>query len=425
LNLNYYRKEIDKKTYLNFIKTNKFKTNLINIYFIRPLIKEEATINALLPLVLKRGTKNYNTSLDIQRKLEELYGANLSIDVSKKGERQVIRFTIEAPDASYTESKDLIAQAIEMLNEIINQPLLEDKAFLEKYVEQEKENLRKKIKGRINDKKRYAIDRCIEEMCENENFKIYKYGYVEDLNRIDGKSLYKHYQNVLATSNIEISAVGDICQNDFEAIFKQIFTIIRGDIVDIPRETIDKQIDDVNVVLENMDVSQGKLTLGYRMNIPYEDKLYDAFMIANEILGGGPNSKLFLNVREKESLAYYVFSQSYKFKSIMLMVSGIESENYDMAVDIMKKQVDEIQLGQFSESDIDQAKNSIMTSIVSLTDDNYSLSEFYLSQALTGDNRTIDNMINQIMKVNKSDIIESFQKLKLDTIYFLSNKGNK
>lgn len=422
MNLKNFREKIGEGAYLNIIRTDKFKTNLISIYFIRPLSREEATLNALLPFVLRRGTNKYGTSLKIQRRLEEMYGANLSIGINKKGEKQVIRFTIEAVEENYVGANELLHQVIEMFNELINNPLLENEAFLKKYVEQEKENLRKKIKGRINDKRSYAVDRCIEEMCKNEDFGIHKYGYIEDLDQINEKSLYKHYKKLIETSHIEISAVGLIDENNFLTSIKQDFILKRGNIVDLKREEIGKELENKKIVNEKMEVSQGKLTLGYRINIPYENPLYNAFIVGNQILGGGPNSKLFLNVREKESLAYYVYAQTYKFKSIMLLAAGVEFQNYEKAVNIMKKQVEEVKAGKFNDEDIKKAKNSISNSIISLMDSNFSLSEFYLSQVLTKENRNIDEMLKQIKNVNKNEIVEAFQSLSLDTIYFLSNK---
>ncbi|KNF09933.1 putative Zn-dependent peptidase [Gottschalkia purinilytica] len=415
------RKEIGKGVHLNVLKTDKFKTNIISIYLIRPLDKEEVTKNALLPLVLNRGTKNYNTSLDIQRKLEDLYGANLSIDVSKKGEKHAIRFSIEFIDDKYTNERN-IEETISLLIEIIINPILENGKFSTKYIQQEKENLKRRIESKINDKKQYSVDRCIEEMCKDEKFSINRLGYVDDLEKVNADNLYEHYKTVLSTSIIEIDAVGDINITEVEELIKNKFNLERKNIVELPREEVIKKVEKENVVYEDMEISQGKLILGYRTNLPYEDELYNAFMIGNEILGGGPNSKLFLNVREKESLAYYIYSQSFKYKSLMLIVSGIEFENFEKTVDIIKSQVDEVKKGVFTEDDIENAKNSIITSIKALTDDSFSLCEYILAQYLTNDDKTIDEFISNIRKVRKEDIVNAFQNIELDTTYFLKSK---
>ncbi|MTI49055.1 EF-P 5-aminopentanol modification-associated protein YfmF [Sporosalibacterium faouarense] len=424
MSIEYLREKIDNGVHFNLIKTNKFKTNLINFYIVRPLSKDEATKNALLPLILKRGTSKYNTSLEIQRRLEELYGANLSINVNKKGEKQIIRFAIETVNSDFIKEENLLRKILDMLNEIIFNPYTENEVFSQNYFKQEKENLKKRIEGRINDKKTYAVERCIEEMCKNEKFSIYKYGNIEDLEDISCKGLYEHYRSILRSSPMEISIVGNINKDEAINSIQDTFRLHREDIINLPREEVIKAIRTKNMITEEMDVNQGKLTLGLRTNIPYEDKLYEPLIVASNILGGGANSKLFLNVREKESLAYYIYSKSYKYKSIMIIASGIETENFNKALDIIKDQIQELKDGEFTDDDIEQSKNSLITTIRSMTDNNYSMSEFYLSQALTKDTSHISDMIEKINKVSKDEIIEAANKLSLDTIYFLRKKNN-
>ena len=167
LNLKSERIKIGNGINLNLVKTDKFKSNLLSFYFLRPLTKEEVTKNALLPLVLKRGTDEYKTNLEIQKKLEENYGADLSVAINKRGEKHVLRFTVETVNGDYVGNKEYISDVFNLLKSIIFNPLLEDGYFKKSYVDQEKENLKRRIESRINDKRSYAIDRCIEEMCKN------------------------------------------------------------------------------------------------------------------------------------------------------------------------------------------------------------------------------------------------------------------
>ncbi|MTI66566.1 MAG: insulinase family protein [Firmicutes bacterium] len=422
MSLERIREKLMEGIYLNVIKTKKFKSNSISFYFIRNLNEKEVTKNALIPLVLKRGTSSYENAMDIEKKLEELYGSNLSINVNKKGEKQVLRFTIEGPHKDFINMKNIFTEQLKILREVIYNPILENGVFLDKYVKQEKNNLKKKIKGRINNKKQYAVERCIEKMCKEEKYSLYKYGYIEDLDNISSKKLYKHYKTVLKRSPIEINVVGNVDSTFVKNSIEEIFTFEREEIINIPREEISRENIKVKNVKEELDINQGKLTIGYRTNIPYEDKLYEAFLVGNNILGGGPDSKLFINVREKESLAYYVFSKLLKYKSLMLITSGIEFHKYEKSLDIIKKQVNQMKKGNFNNDNITQAKNAIITSVKSLIDDNYSISEFYLTQTLTKDKRNIDEIIKDIENVSKDDIINAFNKIELDTIYFLKNK---
>lgn len=414
------RVQIGNGIYLNLVKTDKFKSNLFSFYFLRPLTKVEATKNALLPLVLKRGSEEYKTNLEIQKKLEENYGANLSVAINKRGEKHVLRFTVETVNGGYVENKEYIYDVFNLLKSIIFNPLLEDGYFKKSYVEQEKENLKRKIESRINDKRSYAIERCIEEMCKNERFSIYSLGNIEDLAAIDEKVLYEHYKDFINTSPIEIFYVGEYDENMVEYL-KEIANIERGTIINIPREQIISRAMTKNMVYEDLDVTQGKLVLGFRTGISYEDRLYNSLLVGSDILGGGPNSKLFKNVREKESLAYYVSSTIFKYKSIMLVDGGIEFENFERTIDIIKDQINEMQKGNFTSDDIEISKESLKSSTRSIKDSIFLISEYFFSQNLSNDNRSLEEVIEDIDKVTKEDIVEAMSKLTLDTIYFMRN----
>lgn len=416
------RREIDNAVNVNIINSQKFKSQLISIHIARPLSKKEVTLNALIPYVLKRGTKNFNRAIDIERKLEELYGSQMISTIDKKGEKQILTFAIEGPLDQFVKAEGMLLESIKLINDIVNNPYILSNEFKDTYVEQEKKNLMNRIQGRINNKKRYAVDRCIEEMCKNESYSLYKYGYVQDLKDINGKKLYEHYKEIMATSPIEISVVGNVDVDYTIKLLKENLKFDRENIIEIPKEVIKKEVKTKNMVTEEMDINQGKITMGFRTNIDYKDELYEPFLIANNILGGGPNSKLFLNVREKESLAYYINSRTYKYKGIMLISGGIDFDKFDKSIDIIKEQVEALKKGNFSDDDIDQAKKALITSIQSMTDSNYSISDFYVSRSLSKDKKDISEIINNIKNTNRGKIIEAVSKLSLDTIYFLKNK---
>lgn len=405
---------------LNLIKADKFKSSLLSYYFMRPLSKSEVTKNALLPLVLKRGTKEYDTNLKIQRELEENYGAKFSIGINKRGEKHVLRFTVETVNRKYVEDKDYIYNVLKLLKSIIFNPLVEEGYFKQNYVEQEKENLKTRIQGRINNKRSYALDRCIEEMCKNEKFSIYPLGNIEDLDDIDGNVLYKHYQDIINTSPIEVFYTGEYDDKLVENL-KDSINIKRQEIIDIPKEKIITGVQTKNMVQEDLDVVQGKLVLGFRTGIPYQDKLYNGLLLASDILGGGPNSKLFRNVRERESLAYYITSTIYKYKSIMLIDGGIEFDNFEKTVEIVKSEIEDVKSGKFSDKDIDISKKSIKSSMESIKDSLFLISEFFFSQRLSGDSRSLDEILKDIENVTKEEIVEASSEIILDTIYFMKN----
>jgi predicted Zn-dependent peptidase len=422
MELNSKRINLGNGIHLNLIQTDKFKSNLLSYYFIRPLAREEVTLNALIPLVLKRGTKDYPSSLEIEQEFENLYGASYSSTINKRGERHVLRFTAEWASEEYLKDAGHNIKVIEMLRKIIYEPFTEKDGFKKEYVNQEKDNHKNRIEGKINDKRSYALDRCLEEMCRYEKYSIYQLGYVEDLSSIDEKNLYDHYKNVLDTSEVEIFYVGNY-NEEIEQYLIEKNALQRESIISVPREIITNSVKQKNMVNEKLDINQGKLVIGYRTGIPFEDKLYNALLIASDILGGGPNSKLFKNVREAESLAYYVSSTILKYKSIMIVDGGIEFKNYHKTVDIINKQLEELKAGNFSSDDIEISKKAIKTSTESIRDSLFLISEFFLSQIIAKDNRTLEEVLNDFEDVTKDEIIEAASKIVIDTIYFLN--GNE
>lgn len=407
---------------LNLVKTDKFKSNLLSYYFMRPLSKSEVTKNALLPLVLKRGTEEYDTNLKIQKLLEENYGSQLSMGINKRGERHVLRFSVEMVDKKHVQSQEHIYNVLELMQSIIFNPSLEKGYFKETYVKQEKENLKRRIQSRINDKRSYALERCIEEMCKNEKFSIYPIGNIDDLDDINQEVLYDHYKEVINTSPIEIFYTGDYDEKLVETLKKNII-IKREKIVKIPKEKIVSSVQTKNMVREDMDIVQGKIVLGFRTGIDYNDKLYNGLLVASEILGGGPNSKLFKNVREKESLAYYITSTIFKYKSIMLIDGGIEFDNFDKTIDIVKGQLEEMKQGIFTDEDINVSKKSLKSSMESIKDSIFLISEFFFSQQLSEDNRSLDEILIDIENVKRDEIVEAVSRVSLDTIYFMKNSN--
>lgn len=414
------RIEIGNGVGLNLIKEDKFKSSLLSYYFIRPLSKDQVTKNALLPLVLKRGSAEYTTNLKIQRELEENYGAKLSMGVNKRGEKHILRFSIETVNREYVRDKDYIYKVLKLLKSIIFNPLVEDGYFKKTYIDQEKENLKTRIEGRINNKRSYAIDRCIEEMCEDERFSIYQLGNIKDLEEIDGNVLYKHYEDIINTSPVEVFYTGQYDEKLVENL-KEFISLDRKEIIDIPSEELIYNVENTKIIEEDLDVVQGKLVLGYRTGIHYQDDLYNGLLLASNIIGGGPNSKLFKNVREKESLAYYITSTVFKYKSIMTIDGGIEFENFQKTLDIVKEQIEEVQKGDFTDKDIEISKKSIKSSIESIKDNIFLISSFFFSQRLSGDNRSLEKIISDIESVKREEIVKASSKIALDTVYFMKN----
>ena len=412
--------EIGKNVKLTLIPESKFKTNLISVYIQRKLDRNEVTKNALLPGILKSGRDKYKTLGQLTNREEELYGSYLHAGASKRGESQVLGFSILSVNEKYLDEK-ILGQCIEFLNEIINNPLVIDGGFNEEYLNIEKEILKDSIMSIINDKGNYAMKRTNEIMFEGEPYSINGKGYIEDLDTIDRVSLYEHYKEVLKTSPIEIMIEGEFEESEVVELIKEKFQFDRGNIIDIPKEEYYKEVDKVKEVKENMDIAQGKLVMGYRCNVDYlDEEKYYSLLLGSRILGGGADSKLFINVREKESLCYTIYSTIQKSKSTMMVCSGIEAQNYEKTVNLVKEQVQKLKDGDITESEISNAKIAFINSLNSLNDEIGRISDFYFSQSISKNKSDLDQIKNMINKSTKEDIVEAVKNIELDTIYFLS-----
>ena len=412
--------EIGKNVKLTLIPESKFKTNLVSVYIQRKLDRNEVTKNALLPGILKSGCNKYKTLGQLTDREEELYGSYLHAGASKRGESQVLGFSILSVNEKYLDEK-ILGQCIEFLNEIINNPLVIDGGFNEEYLNIEKEILKDSIMSIINDKGNYAMKRTNEIMFEGEPYSINGKGYIEDLDTIDRVSLYEHYKEVLKTSPIEIMIEGEFEETEVVELIKEKFQFDRGNIIDIPKEEYYKEVDKVKEVKETMDIAQGKLVMGYRCNVDYlDEEKYYSLLLGSRILGGGADSKLFINVREKESLCYTIYSTIQKSKSTMMVCSGIEAQNYEKTVNLVKEQVQKLKDGDITESEISNAKIAFINSLNSLNDEIGRISDFYFSQSISKNKSDLDQIKNMINKSTKEDIVEAVKNIELDTIYFLS-----
>lgn len=417
--MSYNSKEIKKGITLHTIKTDKFKTNLLAIFLTFPIIKDEATKNTLIALMLKRGSKLYKAREDITNKLAEMYGASLDSGIEKSGDNHILKFYLESINEEYLPKKeDLLKESVNLLFDVVFNPNIEDGKFNEEFLEQEKYSLEQIINSKIDNKAMYALNRCIEEMYENKPYGIYKYGYVEDLKNIDGHNLYEQYKKIISTCKIDIFVSGNngnvdnyIMENDMikELNEREPKYVTEGK---SSNENNEKYIE------EKMDVKQGKLVIGTDIKNFGKDFRYSA-QVYNAILGGSANSKLFQNVREKASLAYTVSSNHMKLKSNIFIRAGIEIENYEKALNIIKEQIEEMKQGEFSDEDIINAKRIITAGIKNIKEEQDIEISYYYGQELSNVKTSIPEYLKSIEEVSKQDIIDVANNININTIYFL------
>lgn len=412
-------KKLYKDVNLITIKENKFKTNLISVVLERPLEREEITLNTLLTEVIKKGSRKYPTTTDIQRKSKEMYNSVFFTNCSKKAERHELEFSLVFPNDRYLD-ESIFDEADDFLISMILDPLVEDGGFSKKIVDLEKENLRLQIMAEINDKSSLALNRLLENMCEGERYGLNGLGYLQDLDSIDEKKLYEHYRKVISTSKIKIFAEGDVDVDRIAKIFVEKFKVDRSETVKIEREKYIRDKGEISYVEDVEDVTQARLLIGLAGNTDIQDaEKYFPLQLGNYIFGGGASSLLFNNVREENSLCYSIGSGIHQLKSLIIIAAGIDYKNYKKALDLILLDLDRMKNGDFSDVDIENAKSMLTNSYSMATDAIAGKTNFINGEIISNTFRTPEYVIECINKVTREEIIEAFKNVNVETVYLM------
>lgn len=408
---------------LHLVKTEKYKTNTIVWKMKAPLTKDDVTLRALLPHVLQSSSNKYPTTTQLRSYLDELYGTTLYVDLAKKGEYQIMSFSIEVANEKFlSDPTPLLQKAMEFLAEILLKPNIQDNAFQSDTVEKEKKTLKQRIQSVFDDKMRYSNLRLVEEMFKDEPYSLHVNGQMEDVDTITAESLYQFYQRALMEDELDLYVIGDVDENEVEQISSSLFQFEQR----TPKQIANyerKNIQSVNVVKEEQDIKQGKLNIGYRTNVVYGDSDYFALQVFNGIFGGFSHSKLFINVREKASLAYYAASRMESHKGIMMVMSGIDFNHYDQAVGIIKEQMEAMQKGDFTDQELAQTKAVIDNQLLETIDTSRGIVEVLYHNVVSHVNISLDQWLEDMKTVTKEDIVAVANKIEMDTIYFLTGMG--
>ena len=415
--------EIKNGVDLHTIKTSKFKTNLIAVMLTNKITKENATKNALLSLILRRGTANIKTQDEISKKLENMYGANFDCGIDKIGDNQVLKFYLESLNNEYLPvEEDNLKESIEILLDIVCNPLVEENKFKQEYFEAEKEKLKQIIEAKKDNKGMYAFNRCIEEMYKNSPYGIYKFGSIEELEKITNEELYKYYMEFIQKCKIDIYISGKISEEAKKYI------VNNNNILKLKErkpEYIESSLENITevkekVIEESAEITQGKLVIGMNVETNGENSKNLA-LIYNAILGGTATSKLFQNVREKASLAYTASSNYIRQKNSIFIRCGIEIENYEKALKIIKEQIEDMKQGNFTEEELENTKQYIISAIEAIEDEQDTQIAYSFSHEISKTSDSINEYKKGVELVTKQQVIDLANTIKINTIYFLKN----
>lgn len=414
-----HRTEILPGVYLTAVQSDKFKTGCFSLNLLRPMKKEEAAANALIPSVLLRGSETCPDIASISAKLDELYGASVGTLVRKKGEVQLVGFYCDYVQDEYVD-EPVFAPVMAFLAELLLHPRLENGAFPEAVVDSEKLNLENAMLSRINDKRTYAASQLIRTMCAGQPYGIPRIGEPDDLKNITAKSLYAHYRDLLATSRVELFYMGSLSP---EAVTKVLQTVL----ADLPRAeafvpvgtTPAPAARPVQEKTERLDVTQGKLSLGFFTDITAKDPRYPALVLAATVFGGGATSKLFTNVREKMSLCYYASASFEKFKGVLSVSSGVEFSKLETAKTEILRQLEACKAGDITDAELESARGYLVSDLKIAMDSPGRLDDYYMGQILLEQDGTMEDLASAIARVTKQEAADAIQALRLDTIYAL------
>lgn len=411
---------------LRAVQTKKFKTSMLAVTFLEPLTAETASANALLPKVLRRGTRTCPDMEALSAALDELYGGSIEAVVRKKGEVQCVGFYGSfLDDAFVPPGTRLLEPAAALLGQLVLDPAGDGQSFLPEYVESEKANLLDRIRGEINDKLQYSVSCLRRAMCEGEAYGVGRLGTEETAAAVTGEGLYARYRALLETAPVYLYYCGSADIDRVEGAFRAAFAgLPAGERRPVPpTEVIEVPAGPVRRCSEALDVTQGKLVLGFRTGRRFRtlEEVARAALF-NAVYGGSTNSKLFLNVREKLSLCYFASASLAMSKGVMLVYSGVEFANFRRAEDEILAQLAACQKGEITSEELEAARLSAVSTFRTTPDAQGRLEEYWLNRFFTGTSFTPEELAEAISRVTLEEVVEAAQGVRLDTVFTLEGK---
>lgn len=415
------RRKLDCGIYLNSVEDNRFKSGKISVNMYLPLKEETAAENALLIQLLGRSCKAYPDYISLNREVNRLYGAMLGASCVKMGDFQMLTLSIYGVDDRYTLDGDALSkELVGLICKMLFEPKLEGEAFAKYDVEQERRQLLETIEAEANEKRAYAIKQCIRMMCENDSYGISWHGTYEQVKAVTPEQLYKAWRNLLENALVNIFVVGELDVDGIGEIFKDEFNKVQRNYVEntiTPFEFDGK----VKEKTEHQEVMQSKLVMGFNCKISAQDERADNAKLMSIVLGGTPSSKLFMNVREKESLCYYCAASYNRQKGIIIVDSGVEKQNIEKAKKEILNQIEQIKLGNISDFEINAAKLAVVDSAGVVNDSVSGIEKFYVSQVFENEILSPSQTAEKINAVTKEQIVEAANCVELAAVYVLTD----
>ena len=420
------RRELFPGVWLRAVHTNKFKSSYLSITLLTPLDKKTAGPNALIPSVLRRGTAVHPDMESLSAALDELYGGAIEPAVRKKGETQCVGFVASFLDDAYAlKGEKILEPAADLLCELLLKPYTENGHFCPDYTAGEKANLIDHIRSQVNDKRTYATQRLTQEMCRYEAFGVDKLGDEESVAAVTPESLWTRYQALMRDAQVEVYYCGSAGPDRVaEALKRALDKLPVNEDRTSPGCDVRVTAGPEPILTEEaMDVSQGKLAMGFRTGgQSCWEAEYPALYLCTAVFGGTTLSKLFMNVREKLSLCYYASATLEKMKGLVLVSSGIEFDKYQTAKDEILAQLEAVRRGEIEPWELEGSRRTLIGICKTTLDDQGRQEDYWLGQAAAGLEETPEEFAARLEQVTREQVAASAQRLELDTVYFLKGK---
>lgn len=404
--------------------TGRFK-NVILRLFVRAHLGDDPSATAVLPHVLMRGTRKRPTMGKISAHLDGMYGARADADANKIGENHVLSFRVDCVADRHLPGKSgNVKRAMEFLAEMATDPAGNGKGLRSDYVEQEVRNQRRALEDLMSDRAEWAAQRCVEAMCRGEAYATHEMGTLEGLEKVTAASLQARHRRLLETAPIELYVAGRVDADEIAAQAEAAFRIRnRREVREVPATVVDVKVGEPRRVVEKMDVEQGKLVMGFRTGITYRDPDSTALSFFNGVFGGFAHSRLFVNVREREGLAYSAGSSLEKTKGLMMVHAGIDLKKFDKCLEVILAELESIRAGKVSDQEMEATRRAMVERTRAVLDSPARAIAGLYERRLSGRANTVEESLKEGAAVTRDDVVAAARKAKLDTVYFLTAKG--
>lgn len=409
----------DSKIRLLSIKTDMFKTACLTLNVLVPMGIYTAE-NTVLSSFLAHSSKKYDTLSKVSARLEELYGAALSSSISRQGENYKIQLSVTCIDDSLSfDGESVIGDSLDLLLSLLTDPLADENGFSAKQLETEIRLAVEDIESEINDKRSYALTRMLETMCADEPYGITKAEILENVKKVTPQSLLATWRDMLKNAVIQLNAIGNIDEAACTKKINDAFSFVGGRNPYTPETVFVEAAEDITEKTEELTMNQSKLVLGLRTGMTNEDDDFYARRIMTDVFGGGPYSRLFMNVREKLSLCYYCSARLVRNKGIMVIQSGIEKDNKQKVLDEINRQLEVMKNNEFTDDELEASKKAICDAYRGFNDTPDGLDVYY---SLQFGNKTVtpDEAVENFLKVTRDDVVRAAKQVTVDTVYMLA-----